>query len=198
MPCISKIYIVNSDVLIWNSDILFVSKSFLNGRSMSGIHSRFGPDCLVRSCPAVPCTLGQDKTFNPKVFPGYGEFYQTKMPLKRHFSFDLVKLAFLSRIWYLAPKKSCESKWGWDWGEDFVGWSEKCLRNDLWIFPSVQSPAFYPNFPPTHLHPLIPQYVTDTGGGRREEGRRETLGHSHGVMQEVISSFISHEMCCTC
>ena len=48
---------------------------------MSGIHSRFGPDCLLRSCPAVPCTLGQDKTFNPKVFPGYGEFYQTKMPL---------------------------------------------------------------------------------------------------------------------
>ena len=47
---------------------------------------------------------------------------------------------------------------------------------------SVALPAFYPNFPPTHLHSLIPQYVTDTG----EEGGR--LWDTH--MQEVKSSFI--------
>ena len=79
---------------------------------MSGIHSRFGPDCLLRSCPAVPCILGQDKTFNPKVFPGYGEFYQTKMPLKGHFSFDLVEQAFLSQLDILLPKKAVSQSEG--------------------------------------------------------------------------------------
>ena len=77
---------------------------------MSGIHSRFGLDCRLRSCPAVRCILGPDKTLNPKVFPGYGEFNQTKMPLMGHFSFDLVKQAFLSQFDILPPQKSCESK----------------------------------------------------------------------------------------
>lgn len=72
---------------------------------MSGIHSRFGLDCRLRSCPAVPCILSPDKTFNPKVFTGYGEFNRTKMPLMGHLSFDLVKRAFLHLI-FCPPKKA--------------------------------------------------------------------------------------------
>ena len=77
---------------------------------MSGIHSRFGLDCRLRSCPAVPCILSPDKTFNPKVFPGYGEFNRTKMPLMGHLSFDLVKQAFLYLNLISCPRKKAVSQ----------------------------------------------------------------------------------------
>ena len=44
---------------------------------MSRIHSRFGLDCWLRSCPTVPC-IGQDKTFKSGSFCRMESFTKQK------------------------------------------------------------------------------------------------------------------------
>ena len=159
---------------------------------MSGIHSRFGPDCLLRSCPAVPCILGLDKTFNPKVFPGYGEFYQTKMPLKGHFSFDLVKLTFLYlNLIFCPPKKLCVKvrvrlrggfcrlKW-----EVFEKWSLD--------FPICPVSRFLSKLSTDPFAPTDPSICYWHGGGRKEGGR---LWDTHMVSCKKLYLHLYHMRC---
>ena len=93
------------------------------------------------------------------------------MSLKEHFSFDIVKETFPSQF-DISPEKVV-SKRGGDLSLDFVGWSEKCLTNDRWIFPSVGFVAF---FIQTFHRPICTHWSLNmllTRGEAGEEGGRK-------------------------
>ena len=149
----------------YNSDILFVRKSFWDGRSMRGIHSRFGLDCWLRSSPTSPCT-SRDKTLN--IIYGINAF--TKKSLWRSF---LALMIWIFPIWYLARKKCFKVRLRrrfclWLEWEVFDKWSLDFPICLTWVSLFIQT------FHRDPFAPTDPSICYWHGGGRRK-----TLGHSH-------------------